>query len=632
MTSRNETPKTNRNSFDLNGNRSLQWLFVSVWCAAIVATLSAVMFVFRQQSMYAGWSSAATAVIGTAAVVLLRKTLRERRRYEAAALGIRHNPLPFIELDAELRITQLNAAAAESLGYSGDTLQPVGELFERFVEPADHRVLSDNAKLAGNGMKSQLSIGICPLFGGQTQWRATFAPSGPIGSGGTVGCILIAQDLSETKRHHERIRHMAYYDDLTGLPNRRLFVERLGQMLEDCEAAGRVVTVALIDIDHFKHINASFGHSFGDMLLLQIADRLQNGRNVQQFVCRMEGDKFGIIFTDESGGQQANEWLLELLRMIEEPFELQGVPIHVSASAGYSTSKQESDDCDRLLRNANLALIKAKESGRNDCMAYCEEWDEASLARLRMQHDLRKAVVNREFFLHYQPQFDMLTGKIVGVEALLRWHHPERGLIPPSQFIPLAEESGIIVQIGQWVLEEACRQNKEWQDAGLTPIPVSVNLSMRQCWQPNFPEIVASVLSNVGLEPRYLELEITESMTMDTARLTSCLVALNELGISISIDDFGTGYSSFSYLKNFPVDRLKIDRSFVSEIDQDPDDAEIVAAIIAMAHNLNVQVIAEGVETAQQVHFLKLHRCEKMQGYYGSPPVTSERIAEMLAA
>ncbi|GFN30841.1 hypothetical protein PCURB6_11010 [Paenibacillus curdlanolyticus] len=609
----------------------MRWLFVAVWCAVVMVTGCTVTLIVRQQFMYAVLTGAAAVVTALAATAIARWGLYEWSRYEAAASGIFHTPLPFIELDADLRIVQLNAAAAESLGY-GDTQQLIGEPFERFVEAADHSAIMENAELARNGIKSQLSIGVCPLFGGTAQWRVIFAPALTPGSSGAIGCILIAQDLAETKRHHERIRHMAYYDDMTGLPNRRLFVQELGKLLKECEDSDLVVTAALIDIDHFKHINASFGHSFGDMLLLQVADRLQNGLNAQQFVCRMEGDMFGIILTDQCGGQQASESLQELLKTIEEPFELQGIPIHVSASAGYSTSQQEPNDGDRLLKNANMALIKVKENGRNDYIAYCEEWDEASLARLRMQHDLRRAVMNQEFFLDYQPQFDMLTGTIVGVEALVRWHHPERGLIPPSQFIPLAEESGIIVQIGQWVLEEACRQNKRWQDAGLPPIPVSVNLSMRQCWQPNFPDNVASVLHKIGLEPQYLDLEITESMTMDTARLTSCLVELNKLGISISIDDFGTGYSSFSYLKNFPVDRLKIDRSFVSDIDHDPDDAEIVAAIIAMAHNLNVQVIAEGVETAQQVHFLKLHRCEKMQGYYGSPPVTSERIAEMLAA
>jgi EAL domain-containing protein (putative c-di-GMP-specific phosphodiesterase class I) len=320
------------------------------------------------------------------------------------------------------------------------------------------------------------------------------------------------------------------------------------------------------------------------------------------------------------------------MAVLEDPFDLQGVPIHITASVGYSTSRQEPHRSAKLLRNANLALIKAKENGRNECQVYREEWDEASLERLRMQHDLRRAVINREFVLHYQPQYDMHSGSIVGVEALLRWYHPVRGLIPPSQFIPIAEDSGIIVQIGQWVLEEACRQNKEWQDAGLPKIPVSVNLSMRQFWQPNFPDTVAVVLESVGLEPRYLELEITESMTMDAERLTSSLIRLTDIGIGISIDDFGTGYSSFSYLKHFPIDRLKIDRSFVSDIEDDPDDAEIVAAIIAMAHNLHMQVIAEGVETAQQVKFLKMHLCDEMQGYYGSPPVPSERIAEMLAA
>jgi diguanylate cyclase (GGDEF)-like protein/PAS domain S-box-containing protein len=564
-------------------------------------------------------------------VVLLRRIIRERASIEAAWSGIRHNPLPFYTMNREGHIIQMNEAAAVSLGYESTSVEPIGERFDRYVDTSDISLLAEHAELAADGKTTQMIIGLRSVSGEISYWKAILAPAGSVGC--PVGCILIAQDINERRRNEEHTRHLTHYDDRTGLPNRRLFTEQLDVMLAAIEHdSDTVLTVCCIDIDHFKLINASFGDDCGDMLLLQVADRLLRSCGEGDLICRMEGDKFGIVLTDTTGKERTSESICKLMAVLEDPFDLQGVPIHITASVGYSTSRQEPHRSAKLLRNANLALIKAKENGRNECQVYREEWDEASLERLRMQHDLRRAVINREFVLHYQPQYDMHSGSIVGVEALLRWYHPVRGLIPPSQFIPIAEDSGIIVQIGQWVLEEACRQNKEWQDAGLPKIPVSVNLSMRQFWQPNFPDTVAVVLESVGLEPRYLELEITESMTMDAERLTSSLIRLTDIGIGISIDDFGTGYSSFSYLKHFPIDRLKIDRSFVSDIEDDPDDAEIVAAIIAMAHNLHMQVIAEGVETAQQVKFLKMHLCDEMQGYYGSPPVPSERIAEMLAA
>ncbi|WP_317971964.1 EAL domain-containing protein [Paenibacillus sp. CCS19] len=571
------------------------------------------------------------AISGLGMVSVLHRMLRERAGIEAAWSGIRHNPLPFYAMDRTGHIIELNEAAAMSLGLEAHSRSPIGERFDRYVDASDIKPLSEHAELAASGQSTQIIIGLRSVSGEISHWRALLAPAGSVGC--PVGCILIAQDVSERRRNEEHTHHLTHYDDHTGLPNRRLFIEQLDGMLAAIAGnSDTVLTVCCIDIDHFKLINASFGHDYGDMLLMQVADRLLRSCGEGDLICRMEGDKFGIVLSDTTGGDHPADAIVQLIAVLEEPFDLQGVPIHITASAGYSTSRQEPHRSDKLLRNANLALIKAKESGRNECQGYREEWDEASLERLRMQHDLRRAVINGEFMLHYQPQYDMRSGAIVGVEALLRWHHPVRGLIPPSQFIPIAEDSGIIVPIGQWVLEEACRQNKEWQDAGLPKIPVSVNLSMRQFWQPNFPESVAAVLERVGLAPRYLELEITESMTMDAEKLTNSLLRLTDLGIAISIDDFGTGYSSFSYLKHFPIDRLKIDRSFVSDIEEDPDDAEIVAAIIAMAHNLHMQVIAEGVETAQQVDFLKMHLCDEMQGYYGSPPVPSERIAEMLAA
>lgn len=611
--------------------RSLKWQYAGIWCVAITMCVSTGIAITEHARFINTLLLLIAAICAIGMVVTLRRMLHERGSIEAAWAGIRHNPLPFYAMDSEGRIIQLNEAATASLGYEPTSLKPIGEPFYHYVDSSDIPLLSEHAELAAGGQSTQIIIGLRSVSGEISYWKALLAPAGSVGC--PVGCILIAQDVNERRRNDEHTRHLTHYDDRTGLPNRRLFTEQLEVMLAAIENnSDTMLTVCCIDIDHFKLINASFGHDCGDMLLLQVADRLLRSCGEGDLICRMEGDKFGIALSDTTDGEHAGDAILRLMAVLEEPFDLQGVPIHITASAGYSTSRQEPLHSDKLLRNANLALIKAKESGRNECQGYREEWDEASLERLRMQHDLRRAVINGEFMLHYQPQYDMRSGAIVGVEALLRWHHPVRGLIPPSHFIPIAEDSGIIVPIGQWVLEEACRQNKEWQDAGLPKIPVSVNLSMRQFWQPNFPESVGAVLQQAGLEPRYLELEITESMTMDADKLTNCLLRLTDLGIAISIDDFGTGYSSFSYLKHFPIDRLKIDRSFVSDIEDDPDDAEIVAAIIAMAHNLHMQVIAEGVETAHQVNFLKMHLCDEMQGYYGSPPVPSHRIAEMLAA
>lgn len=611
--------------------RSLKWQYAGVWCVAIAMCVFTGIAVTEHASFDITLLFIAAAISAIGMVVMLKRMLHERASIEAAWSGIRHNPLPFYAMDREGRIIQMNEAAAVSLGYEPTSYVPIGERFDRYVDTSDVQLLSEHAELAAGGQSTQIVIGLRNVSGEISYWKALLAPAGSVGC--PVGCILIAQDVNERRRNDEHTRHLTHYDDRTGLPNRRLFIEQLDEMLAAIkDNTDTVLTVCCIDIDDFKLINASFGHDYGDMLLLQVADRLLRSCGEGDLICRMEGDKFGIVLADTTGEQSEGDAILKLMAVLEEPFDLQGVPIHITASAGYSTSRQESHNSDKLVRNANLALIKAKESGPNECQGYREEWDEASIERLRIQHDLRRAVINREFILHYQPQYDMHTGAIVGVEALLRWNHPVRGLVPPSQFIPIAEDSGIIVQIGHWVLEEACRQNKEWQDAGLPKIPVSVNLSMRQFWQPNFPESVSAVLERIGLEPRYLELEITESMTMDADKLTNALHRLTDIGIGISIDDFGTGYSSFSYLKHFPIDRLKIDRSFVSDIEDDPDDAEIVAAIIAMAHNLHMQVIAEGVETAQQVQFLKMHLCDEMQGYYGSPPVSSQRIAEMLAA
>ena len=310
---------------------------------------------------------------------------------------------------------------------------------------------------------------------------------------------------------------------------------------------------------------------------------------------------------------------------------MSGFPLHITASVGLVTSQAAEDDTHKLINKAEVALEKLKLTSKNDSLFYSDSWNNSSLEKLTLQHELYQAIQKNEFILHYQPQYDLESGKIIGVEALVRWIHPDKGMLAPGKFIPLAEESGMIVQIGDWVLEEAIRQNKAWQDAGFPPIHVSVNLSMRQIVQHDFVSKIAYTLEKIGLEAKYLDIEITESMTMDTSHITRFLKGLTELGVNISVDDFGTGYSSFHYLKNFQIDRLKIDRSFVRDIQQDKSAAEIIAAIIAMAHNLNLQVIAEGVENEEQLAFLQEKNCDEMQGYLRSPPVHSNEIEQLFS-
>ncbi|MBO9596880.1 MAG: bifunctional diguanylate cyclase/phosphodiesterase [Cohnella sp.] len=423
---------------------------------------------------------------------------------------------------------------------------------------------------------------------------------------------------------------MAYYDDMTGLPNRRYFTSRLEERLKSAQASGTKLAVCYMDVDRFKLVNASFGREFGDMLLLQIAERLTRCLPENGDIARMEGDEFVALLDFVQDDQDVTDRLDAMMAVLEEPFELNGLPLHITVSIGVAVWEEGTVDAGTLMKRADTALHKVKENGKNHYALFSLEMDPVAMQKLTIQHEMRQALQNREFRLYYQPQYDLASGQIVGMEALIRWKHPERGLVPPCDFIPAAEESGMIVPLGDWVIEEACRQNKEWQLAGLPRIPVSVNLSFRQFVHRNLTEKVAEVLTKTGLEARFLELEITESMTMDVDRASLSLRELTELGVNISIDDFGTGYSSFHYLKKLPIARLKIDRTFVRDIQQDPNDAAIVAAIIAMAHNLQLQVIAEGVETEEQVHFLRRHRCDEMQGYFGSPPLDSLSLSDLL--
>ncbi len=435
-----------------------------------------------------------------------------------------------------------------------------------------------------------------------------------------------------TERTQAHLYRLAHYDALTGLPNRLLFRDRLNQAMSQAHRNERLVAVMLLDLDRFKAINDTLGHSVGDLLLKAIALRLGASVREGDTVARLGGDEFVVILPDISYIRDAAAVARKILDLLHEPFELRGHEVFVTTSIGISIYPFD-EDIESLIKNADTAMYQAKERGGNNYHFYTADMNAANMRRLALENGLRRALERNELALHYQPQVDITSGAIVGVEALLRWHHPELGMIPPADFIPLAEETGLIIQIGAWVLRSACAQNRAWQSAGYPPMLVTVNLSARQFGEMELLDTVHDALHDAGLEPHYLELELTENVLMQHTQTTiTVLDQLHARGIRLSVDDFGTGYSSLSYLKRFPIDTLKIDRSFVCDINADADDAAIVKAITAMGHSLDIRVVAEGVETEEQLQFLRELRCNEVQGFYFSPPVPAAEVEHLLAA
>ncbi|WP_409345218.1 putative bifunctional diguanylate cyclase/phosphodiesterase [Paenibacillus sp. MBLB4367] len=522
-------------------------------------------------------------------------------------------------------LVRSNPTVTELTGYSEQEL--LGKSFSSFLAPEQVLHGMSQFKLARNGMPQTFDTVLLHKNGYQIEVNAT---SVPISNGRRMtGFIVICQDISERKRNENRIRHMAYYDDMTGLPNRRYFKEKLAEAL--AAASPEKIAVFYMDIDRFKLVNDSFGYDYGNMLMLQVAERLTRCISADDFLARTEGDEFAIGYTGVMSAEELRRRADTIAKLLEQPFVVGGDSIHLSTSIGVSLfSGAEEEDAETLMKYAEIALSQSKESGKNNYQVFNQAMKTGSMQRLKMESELRRALLNEEFELFYQPQMEVSSGKIVGMEALIRWMHPTKGLVPPREFIPVAEESGLIVPIGEWVILEACRQNKKWQEEQLIYVPVSVNLSVRQFLQPSLKDKISHILEITGLNPEYLDLEITESMTMDVEIATTNLLELKHLGVQISIDDFGTGYSSLSYLKKFPIDKLKIDYSFVRDIMSDPNDAAIVATIISMAHHLHLEVIAEGVETKEQLKFLDHNRCNHIQGYWFSPPVNVAHIEELL--
>jgi len=449
--------------------------------------------------------------------------------------------------------------------------------------------------------------------------------------GNTVLNEGIVEDISDRKAAEKQVQFLAYYDALTELPNRTLLHDRLSQALASARRRKDKVALLFLDLDRFKDINDSMGHSAGDLLLREVAARLKRWAREQDTVARLGGDEFLIVLTDVKdipGAAVAAERLMDA--MIAE-FVVQGHLLRVSCSLGISIFPEHGADGETLIRNADAAMYSAKDYGRNNFQFFTQDMNAEVVERLTLESSLRLALEKRELFLVYQPQMEIASGRITGLEALLRWQHPELGLVPPDKFIRIAENSGLIVPIGEWVLRTACSQARKWQDEGLPTVSVAVNVSAVQFRQEGFRKLIDRVLRETGLAPEYLELELTESLLLSNADVTlSVLRGLKAMGLKLAIDDFGTGYSSFSYLKHFPVSKLKIDRSFVREVAANPDDAAITTAIISMAKSLNLKVIAEGVEDEAQMSFLRAHQCDEIQGYYFSKPLAPEEAADKL--
>lgn len=435
----------------------------------------------------------------------------------------------------------------------------------------------------------------------------------------------------ERKRAEERLAYLAYYDPVTDLPNRSLLLDRMSQALAYGHRHDSPVAVMFLDLDRFKAINDTFGHAAGDQLLKVVAQRLTHYVRESDTVARLGGDEFVVVITEMGHLSDAIRIAQGILQVMADPVVIEGQELYISASIGIAVYPNDGNDIPTLLKKADAALYRAKELGRNNYQAYTQEMDVKAATRVELENDLRSAFDKGQFKLLFQPKTSLLTGKITGAEALLRWEHPQWGALPPAEFLPLLEESGMINQVGAWIMTEACKRNKAWQQQGLAPITVSVNVSARQIQNGALVETVAQALAESGLDAKYLELELTEErITQNIENSDRVLDSLRQMGVHLASDDFGTGFSSLSYLQRFPIGSVKIDTSFTTELPHSRESSSIALAVIAMAHSLNLRVVAEGVETPEQLNFLNTHGCDEVQGSLVCEPIAADKLEALL--
>ena len=536
-----------------------------------------------------------------------------------------------IVIDESGMLEFVNAAIERMFGWK--PLEVIGRNFDSLLMPRSNAG-GDRLATVIDGNTRGLSVGVGREVRAQRKDGSVFPMELTLGEmriDGRIKYACIMRDVTERKCAEERIHQLAHYDKLTGLPNRALFSQLLEQALAEAKYSKKQVAVLFIDLDRFKLINDSLSHDSGDMVLKQVARRLTEAQLKRNTIARFGGDEFVVLMRDCEIPTDAAEAAQRMLTAIAQPLLLEGQEYNLTASIGISAFPSDGENPQTILKNADIAMYRAKEHGKNNYQFYSSQMNLHSFERLVLERFLRHALDQDEFRVYYQPKVDLVSGCITGMEALLRWIHPAMGMISPTKFIPLAEETGLIVPIGAWVLKAACAQNKIWAEQGLPPLRVAVNLSARQFAQDDLHATILNVLEETGLAPELLELEITESVTMDNPEHAAALLRkLKALGIGLAIDDFGTGYSSLSYLKRFPIDNVKIDRSFIKDIPHDEDDVAITQAVIAMAHSLGLKVIAEGVESEEHVTFLRDHGCEQAQGYLFGAPMSAEEFTNLI--
>ncbi|MED1800581.1 bifunctional diguanylate cyclase/phosphodiesterase [Brevibacillus porteri] len=447
--------------------------------------------------------------------------------------------------------------------------------------------------------------------------------------GNVTKLLLVTRDVTDRKQSEETIHHLAYHDALTDLPNRRMYVQQLSKEMMQAKRFQSNLAVLFLDMDRFKDVNDSFGHDVGDMLLIEASKRLQACLKPGDVVARLGGDEFTIMQNHLQDRSEASALAEQIMNQLQRPFELEGHVFNVSCSIGIALYPQDGDNPEDLLKRADTALYTVKSRGKNGYDFFDPTMEAKSLERILMENEMRKAIAQEQFQIYYQPKIDIMTSAMTGMEALVRWVHPELGIIPPNRFIPIAEETGMILALGEWILKQACKQNKFWHDQGYT-LKVSVNLSARQIYQKDLVEMIKDILRETNLSPDWLELEITESIFVKMEEATAVLQQIRDIGIQISIDDFGTGYSSFSYIKSLPVDTIKIDASFIRDIHHNQESQAIVKAIVTIAQSLNMNVIAEGIELHDQVAALKENGCDHGQGYLFSKPLPTDAFDQFL--
>jgi diguanylate cyclase (GGDEF)-like protein/PAS domain S-box-containing protein len=539
-----------------------------------------------------------------------------------------HHPDAIFSFDLDGLFLSANKAFSTLTGYAFEELRKMS--LQPLVAPESREQVMASFFEAARGRPQSYEAAGIRKDGGRFEVHATNLPIAV--NGAIVGVHGIARDITHSRNYERRIEYLATYDSLTGLPNRNLLEDRMRHAILQAARLDLKMAVLFLDLNRFKIVNDSLGHDKGDLLLQLVAKRLQETVREGDTVARLGGDEFVVVLENLSAVEAVSAVADNLLNAVAMPVRLAAVDLTISISIGASVYPRDGSDAATLLKNADLAMYQAKQMGPGAFRFYSADMNTRVRERLLNENQLRLALENEELILHYQPRIDVASRRIVGIEALVRWAHPEKGLVAPTEFIPLAEEIGLIGELGEWVLKTACRQNRLWQDQGLPPIKVSVNLSAHQLRSAStIDQTIQNVLTETGLDARWLELEITESSLMQNIESTlHMLLEIRQSGVSISIDDFGTGYSSLSYLKRLPIDTLKIDKSFIRDIAIDQDDAAIVTATIAMAHTMRLKVVAEGVTSTDQIHFLESRQCDEVQGFLLSYPLPADELGRFL--